>query len=199
VHRIRKLLLLPCRSTSLCHLDRCRSWYKIANNLSATLKVSKAEQPQIEQHGTVEEDVHKILDNIPCILRPSIQNYCKQSETQGNTKPDDDDDDQTILPASCLHGREDQTCSCLSSYRSAPFRAQMKSGKVEEGDEEEENKLTSLACKQEIHNNNLPPGAASDGRRAPLALDGSNTTTPTALVRMLKGRDDAGVLGLPVR
>jgi hypothetical protein len=45
----------------------------------------------------------------------------------------------------------------------------MKSGKLEEGDEEEENKLTSLACTQEIHN--LPPGAASDGRRAPLAID----------------------------
>jgi hypothetical protein len=75
----------------------------------------------------------------------------------------------------------------------------MKSGKVEEGGEEEENKLTSLACTQEIHNNNLPPGAPSDGRRAPLALDGSDTTTPTAPVRMLKGRDDAGVLALPVR
>ncbi len=75
----------------------------------------------------------------------------------------------------------------------------MKSGKVEEGDEEEENKLTGLACTQEIHNNNLPPGAASDGRRAPLTLDGSDKTTQTAPVRMLKGRDDAGVLALPVR
>jgi hypothetical protein len=56
-----------------------QNWYKIANNLSATLKLCKAEQAQIEQHGLVEEDVHKILDNIPCILRPSIQNYCKQS------------------------------------------------------------------------------------------------------------------------
>lgn len=75
----------------------------------------------------------------------------------------------------------------------------MKSGKVEEGDEAEENKLTSLACTQEIHNNNLPPGAASDGRRAPLALDVSDKTTQTAPVRMLKGRDDAGVLALPAR
>jgi hypothetical protein len=75
----------------------------------------------------------------------------------------------------------------------------MKSGKVEEGDEEEENKLTSLACTQEMHDNNLPPGAASDGRRAPLALDVSDTTTQTAPARMLKGRDDAGVLALPVR
>jgi hypothetical protein len=75
----------------------------------------------------------------------------------------------------------------------------MKSGKLEEGDEEEENKFTSLACTQEIHNNNLPPEAASDGRRAPLAVDVSDRTTQTAPVGMLKGRDDAGVLALPVR
>jgi hypothetical protein len=42
---------------------------------------------------------------------------------------------------------------------------------------------------REIHKNNLPPRAVSDGRGAPLALDVSDTTTQTAPAEWLKATD----------